>query len=157
MPLAPRRDLAAGLLSAHLLMSGHPAIVVRRSIDDAQRRLATPACQAVLDDFTTPAGGTLRSVLDALDQEPGAYLATLRFAPGDEHGQCRGPRATTAFTVPGSRVIFVCAERFAKAFANNKAHGAGLIIHEMLHSLGLGEDPPSSAVITARVRERCGE
>jgi len=29
------------------------------------------------------------------------------------------------------------------------------IIHEMLHTLGLGENPPSSREITQRVNERC--
>jgi hypothetical protein len=33
---------------------------------------------------------------------------------------------------------------------------AALIIHEELHSLGLGEDPPTSKEITAKVIERCG-
>ena len=31
-----------------------------------------------------------------------------------------------------------------------------VIIHEALHSLGLGENPPSSQAITARVLNRCG-
>jgi hypothetical protein len=30
-----------------------------------------------------------------------------------------------------------------------------MVIHEMLHTLGLGEDPPSSFEITERVRRRC--
>ena len=30
------------------------------------------------------------------------------------------------------------------------------IIHEMLHSLGLGENPPESVAITAQVLKRCG-
>jgi hypothetical protein len=29
------------------------------------------------------------------------------------------------------------------------------VIHEMLHSLGLGENPPSSLAITAKVMSRC--
>ncbi len=31
-----------------------------------------------------------------------------------------------------------------------------MIIHESLHSLGLGENPPRSQDITSRVTERCG-
>jgi hypothetical protein len=31
------------------------------------------------------------------------------------------------------------------------------VIHEVLHSLGLGENPPSSDHITERVRARCGQ
>jgi len=29
------------------------------------------------------------------------------------------------------------------------------IIHEMLHSLGLGENPPAPRYITDRVKQRC--
>jgi hypothetical protein len=31
-----------------------------------------------------------------------------------------------------------------------------MVIHEMLHSLGLGEDPPSGREINLRVLMRCG-
>jgi hypothetical protein len=31
-----------------------------------------------------------------------------------------------------------------------------MIIHEILHSLGLGENPPSSDEITKQVAARCG-
>jgi hypothetical protein len=30
-----------------------------------------------------------------------------------------------------------------------------MVIHEMLHTLGLGENPPSTFEITERVRQRC--
>ena len=33
---------------------------------------------------------------------------------------------------------------------------ATVVIHEELHSLGLGENPPSSQEITRRVESRCG-
>jgi hypothetical protein len=41
--------------------------------------------------------------------------------------------------------------------SRNSRHAEALVIHEMLHSLGLGENPPPSDEITARVRARCGE
>ena len=31
-----------------------------------------------------------------------------------------------------------------------------IVLHEALHTLGLGENPPLSAVITDRVAARCG-
>ncbi len=31
-----------------------------------------------------------------------------------------------------------------------------MVIHEMLHTLGLGENPPTSIEITQRVKGRCG-
>jgi hypothetical protein len=30
-----------------------------------------------------------------------------------------------------------------------------MVIHEMLHTLGLGENPPSTFEITERVKQRC--
>jgi hypothetical protein len=47
-------------------------------------------------------------------------------------------------------VIYVSAQRFAKEFQSGATGGQVLIIHELLHSLGLG------AQITDRVRDRCG-
>jgi hypothetical protein len=36
------------------------------------------------------------------------------------------------------------------------AAAAVLLIHELLHAIGLGENPPASEAITARVVARCG-
>ena len=54
------------------------------------------------------------------------------------------------------REIHVCAKKFARQFSRRTAGGEILVIHELLHSLGLGENPPTSAQITDRVRLRCG-
>jgi hypothetical protein len=51
----------------------------------------------------------------------------------------------------------VCGRRFAYYFALDRAQGEIIIIHELLHSLGLGENPPSSAAITKMVEQRCGK
>jgi len=52
-------------------------------------------------------------------------------------------------------VIYVCGTRFTDRFARRIA-GEILLIHELLHALGLGENPPTSAHITDAVRIRCG-
>jgi hypothetical protein len=41
--------------------------------------------------------------------------------------------------------------------SRNSRNAEAIVIHEWLHSLGLGENPPSSDYITTRVRARCGE
>ena len=61
-----------------------------------------------------------------------------------------------ATTSPGSRFVMICGKQFLEAHAAGDGYAADLIIHEELHSLGLGENPPSSAEITARVIARCG-
>jgi hypothetical protein len=56
-----------------------------------------------------------------------------------------------AFTQPNSLVVRVCPRLIQ--FQGDWAELT--VLHELLHSLGLGENPPSSAEITDRVRERC--
>jgi hypothetical protein len=62
---------------------------------------------------------------------------------------------TLAVTAPGSRAVWVCPQ-----FALEQRRDPGLaevtLLHEALHSLGLGEDPPSAAEITSRIVTRCG-
>ena len=52
--------------------------------------------------------------------------------------------------------MHVCVDRFAERFALKTRDGELLILHELLHTLGLMENPPSSAAVSAVVRERCG-
>jgi hypothetical protein len=68
---------------------------------------------------------------------------------------CRS--ANLAVTRPGNRVVFVCGARFQKEMSRNSRNAEAIVIHELLHSLGLGENPPSSDHITARVRAQCGQ
>ena len=45
--------------------------------------------------------------------------------------------------------------RFARNQTQNPSLAEAMVIHEMLHTLGLGENPPSSLEINERVRARC--
>ncbi len=127
---------------------------LRQVIGRVARRLASPACQQVLSDFTDPAGRLLRSRLDELGLTPEAYLNWLFFYDGSSSSRCSRP-GVAAFTFPGSRVIFVCPRQFHFESRRDPFWTEALIIHEVLHSLGLGENPPSSREITARVVSRC--
>jgi len=55
---------------------------------------------------------------------------------------------------PGRALIYVC-PRFAAFQIGNPRLSAAVIIHESLHALGLGENPPSSDEINRRVERRC--
>jgi hypothetical protein len=48
-------------------------------------------------------------------------------------------------------VVLLCGLQFFQRQRENSESSAALVIHEMHHSLGLGENPPSSKEITARV------
>jgi hypothetical protein len=135
---------------------------VRLAIGGAMDRLQDPACLQIMTDFTDDLGNLLSANLQTLQQSASERLADLLFIDANDESACLDP-ATGAYTTPGSRVIFVCGARFATS-SSPLAGAAGeiLIIHELLHSLGLGERPstsdaPTSAQITRRVWTRCGE
>jgi len=138
-----------------VVLQGLEGMVVEDAIKGAVRRLAAPDCQLVLDEFRDGEGQPLKARLDRLNQTIVEYLANVYFVDGDESEQCRRDLTIAAYTEPGSRVIFVCGDRFARQFARRTAGGEILVIHELLHSLGLGENPPTPAQITARVLDRC--
>jgi hypothetical protein len=128
--------------------------LVGRALRGAHRRLAYPGCQAVFSDFTESSGRTLQDVLDERGETGQGHLQGLFFYDGAEARGCGVP-GVLAFTQPGSHVVYVCSQWFREAFATNPSKIEAVIIHESLHSLGLGENPPRSQDITGRVMERC--
>jgi hypothetical protein len=128
------------------IAAGH----VRRAVAGARSRLADPGCRRVLTDFTDPSGQPLLDALEALKQTPEEYLETLLFYNGSGLQGCRVDVAAT--TARGSRMVLICAGRFVRVrWPDTEV----TIIHEMLHTLGLGENPPSSVEISRLVRTRC--
>jgi hypothetical protein len=106
-----------------------------------------------LTDFSDPEGRTLRDNLG--DEAPAAFLDRLVVRDGEipkGSGRCRHP-AAGAYTVRGSGVIFLCGGNFVRQGPRLQENA---LIHEMLHSLGLGENPPSSKEISRQVERRCG-
>ncbi len=144
-----------GRHAARILLQGRARAVVDSAVDGALRRLATESCQRVLQDFRDASTQTLEARLKVLDRTVAEYVADVYFVDGDDSTQCRLNDATVAFTEPGSRVIHICARRFAEELTRRPDTGEILIIHELLHSLGLGENPPTATHITAQVGFRC--
>jgi hypothetical protein len=135
-----------------LFVGGPAALDVARAARDAMERLQEPGCQRILDDFTDREGRPLRASLGS--STPEAYLAQLVLREGEiprGSGRCASPGAA-AFTAGGA-AVFVCETSFRTL---SRGARATALIHEMLHTLGLRENPPSSAEISRRVAERCG-
>jgi len=126
---------------------------VRRALDLALATLASPGCPQVYADFVLPDGGTPQDALERLGIGPEGLLETLVFIDGSREPVCRMGRAVLT-TTPGSRVVSVC-PGFAQFQIKNPGKSASLMIHESLHALGLGENPPTSNEITQRVERRC--
>lgn len=142
----------------HLIVSDRLArFVVARAIEGAQRRLGRPSCLQVLDDFTDKSGQRLSNALAATGRQASEYVVErIWFVDdGGTAAQCRRDGNRTAFTEAGSKVVHVCPERFA-GLADRSTAAELLVIHELLHTLGLGENPPSGADITRDVTRRCG-
>lgn len=117
----------------------------------ARERLGRPECQAVLSDFESVHGGRLDVVLRSTGRTAQEQLDQLDLQSGIGRPDCeRGP--VSAFTRVGSTAVSVCLSHF-RGMANVQQEA--ILIHEMLHSLGLGENPPESVTITAQVMKRC--
>lgn len=130
--------------------------LVHRTVERAAARLAVPGCAMLLDDFADARSGQpLSRTLSYSGRGPADLFASLRFVDADHMVQCR-ERKTWAWLPVGGDVVFVCRSRFLSLVRKDEWLAGNVLVHEALHSLGLGEDPPSSEEITAAVVRRCG-
>ena len=125
---------------------------LRRSAESAVRtaaaRVAVPGCGALLFEFVDQQGVPLATRLDALQMSFQDYVHTVIFVDGRARRACDGP---TAVTMPGSRVVYLCGALIREPHSETWV----TIVHEVLHSLGLAEHPPTPAFISSRVRTLC--
>ena len=127
---------------------------VVRAAHGVLERLGGDECRQVLRDFTDAEGRTLERNLDTLGVSPLDYLGWVFFYDGFGRGRCM-QEGIYATTQPGSRVVNMCGPRFTELQAREPQVAQAVVLHEVLHTLGLQENPPSSAHITQRVLERC--
>lgn len=130
------------------------ARVLRDALEEAWREFVKPGCQALLTEFSDEDGHSLAASLSKGAEDLQSHLARLAFVEGDDARSCA--RGALAVTEPGSRVVRVCSRRLVWTWQQNSRHVVAALIHEALHTLGLGENPPSSSEITSRVLKRCG-
>lgn len=123
---------------------------LKRAREGARERLGDPRCLAVLTDFESVNGGRLDLVLRASGRTAQEQIDRLVLESGLGRPGCS--RGQLAFTQIGSPVVSICPRPFTLL---PPAKQEAVLIHEMLHSLGLGENPPESVAITDRVLERC--
>jgi len=130
---------------------------VERAVAGARRKLTNPGCQAVLNDFVDGGKHRLTERLASTGRSAAEYLDDLYFVEGNVSAACLKNRTRLAFTAVGGRVIYMCDSRFVPYASRNATGAEMIVIHELLHALGLGENPPTSADITDRVSARCGD
>lgn len=138
-------------------LRGTVGMAVRRAVEGASLRLQRRECQQVFSDFSDLTGRPLLAALDQLGETPASYLRGLVFFyDGASQRRCSSGEILGG-TQPGSRVIYVCPLQFSEAYRRDTLLAEIFVIHETLHSLGLGENPPASLQITSRVMRGCSE
>jgi hypothetical protein len=152
--LYPWGATAAPTPAANIRLRGIARGTLERAVLDASRRLATASCQKVFADFVDAFGKPLQASLDALGETPQAYLNHVLFYDGSSHTRC-STGSILGGTTRGARIVYVCASQFSDRAGRNAFDLDAFVIHEMLHTLGLGENPPAPSQITAQVMRRC--
>lgn len=125
----------------------------RFAILRAHQALADAGCRRIFLDFQDSSGRPLQERLDSLGWSGQKYLDSMLFYSADSR-PCQNPR-TLAMTVPGARVVFLCGSKFSNLIRREPSALWVAVLHEQLHSLGLGENPPTSEEISRQVAQRC--
>jgi hypothetical protein len=128
----------------------------RGALRAASKRLAKPACQSVLSEFRDERGLPLTEKLRELGASAQGYLRLVVFLDGGGSPQC-AKSGVLAFTSRNSRVVYLCGRDFERAARRDPRETQITLIHELLHTLGLGENPPTPRDISFRVLQHCSE
>ena len=139
--------------AAPLRLTGWDAAAVNRARTGALKRLESDECRKVFTDFRDAQGRTLLQNLEEWGASPTEYVGLIPFVDGSSQALCRSTK-TALVATPGVRRVFVCPS-FADVQLRQPGIAESMVIHEILHTLGLGENPPTSIEITQRVEARC--
>ncbi|HKD12713.1 MAG TPA: hypothetical protein VKE50_11585 [Thermoanaerobaculia bacterium] len=127
---------------------------VERALTEATARLDREKCAGIFRHYRDADGKPLSANLTERRLTARAFLQAIRFADGEHQRACENSDVL-AFTHPRTDIVYLCGTRFALLAHSNPRLGAALLLHEELHVLGLGENPPPSHEITMRVLAAC--
>jgi hypothetical protein len=139
-------------VAVHPLEAGDEKLV-EAARQGARARLRNPECRKLLADFGDAEGRPLEQRLAAFAVPPDEFLARLPLLDGSGRPLCQDGRSQL-LTTAGVPRVFVC-KSYLKAVYQERVMAEVYLIHELLHTLGLGENPPSSQEITRQVVRRC--
>src|SRR5262245_981696 len=122
-----------------------PDPVARRAttgaLEAASARLAEDACREILAEFDDANGRSLASQLSSVATDMDSYRKMITFVDGTRDQRCDS--GALLFTAPGRRVVRVCSDQLKRIAPLKPDYVVASFIHEILHTLGLGENPPS--------------
>jgi hypothetical protein len=118
---------------------------LKKVLDIVDERLDDPKCKALFDHWKVERGDPRR----------------VRYVNGSNQPICRGSQVVAA-TMKGEPRTYLCFPQFDRVMVQDPSLAAVYLIHEYLHSQGLGESPrdagaPTAREITLSVVERCGQ
>ena len=161
LPVGDRAEAARPPVREHRKLNAFDQGVVERVRARAAARLDNAECRTLLSEFKDRHGRTLAENLEPFGVSASRYLLDLSFVDGSPLPACHSPAVTMAVH-PGMPRVFVCPlgpgrtnSKLSRIEFNSGSLAEAMVIHEMLHTLGLGENPPTTFEITARVREMC--
>jgi len=134
---------------------------VDRALKKAKEKLQNPTCLALFNRNGTVPGETAKPLIDVMRDrkytDPGAYLMKYLTYVGGDSTDCAG--FVQARTKVGQSSVAVCGTFLSSSTSDG--WNAVYLIHEMMHSLGQGENPPmagqpTSAQLNQQVSAACG-
>jgi len=127
---------------------------VRASLDGSAQRLQDPECSRILSGMRGATGQSLGATL--AERAPGwtEYLRRVYFSEGSAGSLCERQHVL-AFTAVNSRVVFICSNAFVSLRRRSIWHAEAVIIHEVLHTLGLPDGNDKDQDITEQVLRAC--
>ena len=125
------------------------------ALDGASQWLTAPACSSGLAELQDPNGIPLAQPLAHHGTSWHQYLQWISFYEGQPGAPC-GRGDLIAFTALGSRVVFICPKAFLAVWRRDPPRAKALVMHEVLHTLGVAERPASAEQITDQVLRVCG-
>ena len=131
------------------------ALLIRHALNQATAVLRGPRCQALFTEFRDQRGRLLAEGLAALATDAPTYLGWIQFHDGSEGRPCRNGSGALAYAEPGSRIVRVCSRAIERGGWQEPDYLTVIVIHEMFHTLGMGENPPTTEEISARIRKHC--
>ena len=125
--------------AAPLTLTGWDASAVDRARTGALKRLESDECRKVFTDFTDAQGRVAPAEPRGVEPLPAEYIGLIPFLDGTSQALCRKTK-TALVASPGVRRVFVC-KTFAEVQLRQPGVTESMVIHEILHTLGLGEAP----------------
>lgn len=141
-------------MAARASLDARTRAALERTLALALLKLDSESCQSVFSEFRDGSERTLQERLAATGRDRRELLDGISFRDGSGYRVCQDSMVL-AWTHAGGTVIYLCPDQFSRAAFMNREMTANILIHEGLHCLGLGENPPASGVITAMVGARC--